>query len=87
MDFMGIGPLELIVILVIGLLVLGPNRMVDTARSLGRMWREVQRGLRDVTRSVNVELEEDSRDSKAPQRGEVSADSKESDQESPGKSA
>jgi sec-independent protein translocase protein TatA len=34
------GPLELIVILVIALLVLGPKRLPDAARSLGKGLRE-----------------------------------------------
>jgi sec-independent protein translocase protein TatA len=34
------GPLELIVILIVALLVLGPKRLPDAARSLGRGLRE-----------------------------------------------
>lgn len=34
------GPMELIVILVVALLVLGPKRLPDAARSLGRGMRE-----------------------------------------------
>ena len=36
----GIGPLELIIVLVIALLVLGPKRLPDAGRSLGRGLRE-----------------------------------------------
>lgn len=36
----GIGPMELIIVAVIALLVLGPKRLPDAGRSLGRGMRE-----------------------------------------------
>jgi Sec-independent protein translocase protein TatA len=36
MDFLGVGPLELLFILLIALIVLGPNDMVKTGRTLGK---------------------------------------------------
>ena len=36
----GVGPLEIVIVLVLALLVLGPKRLPDTARSLGRGMRE-----------------------------------------------
>ena len=36
----GMGPLELAVVLVVALLVLGPRRLPDAGRSLGRGMRE-----------------------------------------------
>ena len=39
------GPAELIVILVIALIVLGPQRLPETARSLGRGMREMREAL------------------------------------------
>jgi|SRR5215218_269413 len=45
MAFLSPSPMELIVILVIGLLVLGPSRLPDTARSLGRGMREFRASL------------------------------------------
>jgi len=41
MDFLGIGPLELMLILVIALIVLGPNDMVKAGRTIGRFMRKV----------------------------------------------
>jgi sec-independent protein translocase protein TatA len=45
-----IGPLELILVLVIALLVLGPKRLPDAARSLGRSINEFRHGLADHNR-------------------------------------
>jgi sec-independent protein translocase protein TatA len=40
-----IGPAELIVVLIIALLVLGPKRLPDAGKSLGRGMREFKAGL------------------------------------------
>lgn len=41
MDILGIGPLELILILVIALIVLGPNDMVKAGRTVGKFLRQI----------------------------------------------
>ena len=48
----GVGPMEIVVVLVIALIVLGPKRLPDTARSLGR-------GLREFKGAVMGETKED----------------------------
>jgi TatA/E family protein of Tat protein translocase len=40
-----VGPLELIVVLIIALIVLGPQRLPDVARSVGRGMREFRTAL------------------------------------------
>jgi sec-independent protein translocase protein TatA len=40
-----VGPLELIVVLIIALIVLGPQRLPDVARSIGRGMREFRSAL------------------------------------------
>jgi sec-independent protein translocase protein TatB len=50
----GIGPTELIVILVIALLVLGPKRLPDLASGLGKGLAEFRRATADI----NAELDE-----------------------------
>jgi TatA/E family protein of Tat protein translocase len=60
----GIGPTELIVILVIALLVLGPKRLPEIARALGRGLAEFRRATADVTTELDnarVMLEEEAR--------------------------
>jgi sec-independent protein translocase protein TatA len=45
MGFVNIGPLELLMIGVIALLVLGPKRLPEAARSLGKGVREMRQAL------------------------------------------
>jgi sec-independent protein translocase protein TatB len=49
-DVFGIGMTELLVILVIALLILGPKRLPDLARSLGRGLAEFRRASTDIRR-------------------------------------
>lgn len=41
----GIGPAELVIVLVLALLVLGPKRLPDAGRALGRGMREFKDGI------------------------------------------
>jgi sec-independent protein translocase protein TatA len=43
------GPLEMMVILVVALLVLGPQRLPEVARSVGKGMRELKDSLSGVT--------------------------------------
>jgi sec-independent protein translocase protein TatA len=45
--FSGIGPMELILVLVIALIVLGPKRLPEVGRSLGRGMREFKESISD----------------------------------------
>jgi TatA/E family protein of Tat protein translocase len=47
----GIGMPELIVIAIVALLVVGPKKLPDLAKSLGRGLNEFRRASEDVTRS------------------------------------
>ncbi len=44
MNFGGVGGLELLVIMVVAMLVLGPSRLASTARTLGKVSRELRKG-------------------------------------------
>jgi sec-independent protein translocase protein TatA len=48
--FSQIGPTELIIVLVIALLVLGPKRLPEVGRSVGRGMREFKDSISGVTR-------------------------------------
>jgi len=54
----GVGMTELMVILVIGLLVLGPKRLPGLARSLGRSLAEFRRASTDIRREFMDVAEE-----------------------------
>ena len=49
----GIGPSELLVILVIALLVLGPKRLPELARSLGKAMGEFRRATADISTELD----------------------------------
>jgi len=45
-----VGPMELIIVLVIALIVLGPKRLPEAGRSIGRGIREFKDSISGVTR-------------------------------------
>jgi sec-independent protein translocase protein TatA len=47
-----IGPMELIIVLVIALIVLGPKRLPEAGRSLGRGMREFKDSVRGTADSA-----------------------------------
>jgi sec-independent protein translocase protein TatA len=51
------GPLELLVILIVALLVLGPKRLPEAARSVGRGMRELKDSLAGVDDDDEDELD------------------------------
>jgi Sec-independent protein translocase protein TatA len=57
MNIFGIGPLEIVFVLIIGILVLGPEGMVETGRKLGRFmrsiihsswWKNIRQGVTEI---------------------------------------
>jgi TatA/E family protein of Tat protein translocase len=54
----GIGMPELILILVVALLILGPKRLPEVARSLGRGMVEFRRASNDLRDSLTIPPEE-----------------------------
>ena len=49
------GPLELVIILVIALLVLGPGKLPDVGAALGKSIREFRKASSDLTDAVKVD--------------------------------
>ena len=59
----GIGPMELVLILVVALLVLGPKRMPELARTLGKGLGEFRRASADLRQSLALdEIQNELRD-------------------------
>lgn len=58
MEFLGIGPAELLVILVLTLLVVGPKRLPEMAAQLARFMRAFRRYSANVTREFNETMHE-----------------------------
>jgi TatA/E family protein of Tat protein translocase len=51
------GPLELVIILVIALLILGPGKLPEVGASLGKSIREFRKASSDVQESVSVKVD------------------------------
>jgi sec-independent protein translocase protein TatB len=84
MNFLGVGPLELLILAVIALLVLGPKGMTDLGHKTGRLIRKITRSplwqdIVSTSRDINdlpgklmreVDLEDELKNIKAvPQPG------------------
>lgn len=57
MNIFGIGPLEIIFVLIIGILVLGPEGMIEAGRKLGKFmrsiihspwWKNIRQGVTEI---------------------------------------
>ena len=67
MNILGMGPLEILIVFLIAFVVLGPERMVDAGRWLGRAVAELRRvsvGLPDIV----LDDEPDGQDEKTEER-------------------
>ncbi len=58
MQFFGIGTGELLLIFVVVLIIWGPDKIVEVARTLGRMFRTLKEASFDLTAKITKELEE-----------------------------
>lgn len=54
----GVGSGEILVILLVALLLLGPKDIPKVARTIGRTMKDLQRFKDDLRRSVDMEFEE-----------------------------
>jgi sec-independent protein translocase protein TatB len=60
----GIGTSEILVILLIALLILGPNELPKVARTIGKTIRELQRAKDEIRESIDREFEDHVEDNK-----------------------
>jgi len=61
--FGSIGMTELLVILVVALLVIGPKKLPNLARTIGRTLRDFKRATSDFENSIDIETDEEYDDS------------------------
>jgi len=56
-NFLNVGPWELTVILIIAILLVGPKRMVEVARSIGRVTGQMRRLSGEFLGTIQTELD------------------------------
>ncbi len=61
MDFMGIGPLELLLILLLAFLFFGPEKLPGMAAKAGRWYRNFRKATFDLSKSFSEELSAEER--------------------------
>jgi sec-independent protein translocase protein TatB len=59
MNFLGLGSTELLVVVVLGLLILGPKQLVKFARKAGKAVRRMQEMTGELTKSITDAVSED----------------------------
>ncbi len=62
MDFLGMGMVEILLILVVALIIWGPGRIVEIGRTLGKIVRSLRKASSDLTTQITKELEEEKKD-------------------------
>ncbi|HSO47040.1 MAG TPA: twin-arginine translocase TatA/TatE family subunit [Rhizobiaceae bacterium] len=54
MDILGIGPMELLLILIVMLLVFGPDKLPQMGAKLGRTMRDMRKATRAISNEINA---------------------------------
>ncbi len=57
MNFFNIGPMELILLLVLALIILGPRKLPEAAKGLGKAISEFRKASQDLTSGIARELD------------------------------
>jgi Sec-independent protein translocase protein TatA len=66
MDFLGIGPWEILLILIVAVIFLGPGKIVDFARTLGKWVRAIRKTGNEFIAAVTREIDNASREPSPP---------------------
>lgn len=62
MDFFSqIGTQEILVILLVAIIVIGPNKIVEFSKGVGKVTRSIKKISTDMTASIEKELDEEKR--------------------------
>ena len=54
MEILGIGPMELVLILIVALMVFGPDKLPQIGAKLGRGMREMRKATRAISEEINA---------------------------------
>jgi Tat protein translocase TatB subunit len=57
MDFMSIGTQEILMIILVAVLIVGPNRIVEMSRTMGKVMRAIRKTTAELTMNVTKEIE------------------------------
>ena len=58
MDFFGIGPFEVLLVLLIGFIIFGPERLLEMSKKAGRVMADLTRSVSELNEKVNEEMKE-----------------------------
>ena len=61
MGFFGIGTGEILLVLVLALIIWGPGRLPEIARTMGKMVRTLKKASFDLTTAVTKEIDEENK--------------------------
>lgn len=75
MDFMAVGTSEILMILLVALVVVGPNKVVEMGRTLGRIMRSIKKASSDLTSAVTREMDLDDQGKHDPRNQEKTSES------------
>ena len=68
MDFFGLGMGEVVLIIVVALIIWGPRKLPEIARTLGKTVRALKKASFDITTAVTKELDTEEKDSPSQSR-------------------
>lgn len=77
----GIGMQELLLIFVVAMIVLGPKKLPELAKTLGRAAREFRKASNDLKQAIGLDESESAPEAKPEKKKEDSADMEKSDSE------
>jgi sec-independent protein translocase protein TatA len=67
MDFFDIGLSEILLVIILALIIWGPGRMIEIAKTLGKYMRTLKKATSDITTTVTKEIEGTKDSSTRPQ--------------------
>ncbi len=70
MDFLSVGASEILMVLLVALLVVGPNKVVGMAQTLGKVMRSIRKASGELTSAVTREMEAEDHEKSQPTGGE-----------------